>query len=310
MSQILELRIPEKNILNKKIEDILVNLWYRLNSQGGYIFYEETDFLSFGAIRISICDYKQWKKITSSSGGLRNKFDIDKQNETIRALKKKFWWYIYNDWRNWAYISWWEDNNYTIIERSCGLAYHKFKFNYIRARSMATGIEDLDENIPLVMLQIVPSSNFWNLIVPFLVSMVEDFLKTFFTRYLEYSEKINLYNWEKIEKHFSIWELTKISKREMIISEIIASRYNFQNIPDIKKAYKNYLKINIEWIWKDNIWVLEEIIQKRHMIIHEAEFYLLTKEQIWKYIECIHLIWESLVTFIEKQDQIRLDLDK
>lgn len=312
MSQILELRIPGKKILNKKIEDILLNLWYSLASQGEYVFYEKTDFLSFGAIRLSIHDYKKWRKITSSSGGLRNKFDIDKQNETIRVLKKSFWGYIYNDWSSWTYIQWWEDSDYTTLERACGLAYHKFNFNYIRALTMINevGLEEGDKDMPLFLMQTRPSWNFWNLVVPFLVSITEDFLKTFFTRYIQYSAKELLNKQEKIEKYFNIWELLKISEKEMKISEIISSRYNFQNISDIKKAYKVYLKINIEWIWGENLSILEEIIERRHKIIHEAEFYILTKTEIQKYTECIKNIWESLINFLEQRDKIRLDLDK
>lgn len=313
MSQTLELRIPNKKIPHKNLVEILLFLGYKQwQSKNDYIFYEQTDFLSFGAIHLSIQLYKNGIKIRTDSGGLRNKFDIDKQNETIRTLKKQFWGYVYNDWTPWTYIQWWENKDYTQLERACGLAYHKFQLNCMRAMVIGNdaGISMWDADMPLIYLQMTKEWNYWNLIIPFLISITEDFLKTFFVRYLQYSQDLNIDKSEKIEKHFTVWEIIQIANKEKNFSEIIASRYNFQNISDIKKAYKQYLKLNLEWIWKDNITLLQEIIEKRHKIIHEAEFYILTKEQIWTYTECIRSIWKALIEFIEKWDWIRLDFNQ
>lgn len=319
MSQTLELRIKEK-ISKYKLCKEIDRLWYKKNGPNEYFYYEEKDFKSLWAIRLSytIWDWKTF--ITTTSGWLRYFWDIEKQNDTIRQLKKTFWGYLYNDWTEWTYIQWWEKTKLKTIERACWLSYHKFYTWMCRAIVIKWAIKwDMKEYMPWIS-EYFPDWNIALMTIPFLVSITEDFLKTFLSRYIEYSKSYIKLGDKKIDRKFKISEIEDIYAQKKSVWELISNQYNFQNLKSINEAYTTYWNLNIFTIlnkkkklksgkYYNLLTVLTDVISKRHRIIHEAEFIHVTKDELSDYIEVFFLVWKEITNYYNKEYWYKFDLN-
>ncbi|MDD3144754.1 MAG: hypothetical protein PHV23_01440 [Candidatus Gracilibacteria bacterium] len=318
MSLTIDLIIKKKisyNLLVKTIKDF----GFRKNGRETYFFYEEKDFLSFSSIELYIHFSDNNTEIHTRTSGLRYSYDIEKQKEIIKILKNKFGGYIKNDWP----LNSWKDVNYSAIERACGLSYHKFQMSKMRVLRMIHGLkDDIDDEEYFYFISLMdPSSNYINLIIPFLISSLEDFLKTFFIRYLNYSKISKLDNENKIDKRLSYNELIKISNGDLTLGELISEKYNFQNIKNINEAYKEFTGYKFTDIINKKRKVesgkfynlkneLNRIIELRHTIIHEAEYIHITKKELIDIYDVVFKCGEEFVKYIEEKENIKLDLNK
>ncbi len=248
-----------------------------------------------------------------------NSFDIDYQNETLRKLKKKFWWYVLDpDSKTYGYITWHDDVVLKPIERACWLAYHHY-YGWIMKTYIITTSLTIEEYMPYFSQSSV-DENIANLIIPSFVSIFEDFMKTFFTRYLTYDVS-HMNKERKIDKKLSFEEIEKIQKWEISISHIIADSINFQNLEGLNKAYRDYIWIELHKKMNINIkcksWnqlnlysELDKIIKKRHRIIHKAEFIYINKKELLDYIDVFDKIWNVFIDYFFTQRGFRFDLNK
>lgn len=320
MSQILELRIWKK-INSKTLESKIQLFWFKRIQKNEFYFYEEKDFLSLWFIHLTI-NYEENRTIISThSSWLRYFYDIEQQNNIIRQLKKIYGWYLYNDWEKWVYIKWWEHTKLNVLERSCGLAYHKYYWLLMRALGISQNLKETANEDLWYITKMMPENNISLLNIPFLVSWLEDFLKTFFIRYVNYSKSYSKNKEIKIDRKLSLDELEKVYNNEITIWDLISEKYNFQNLNSVISAYREYCDLDFNNVlnkkrkiksWKFyNLYnELKHVIYIRHKIIHEAEYIFISKAKILDYIYIFFLIWEEIVNYYEKKYNYRLDLNK
>ena len=250
------------------------------NEIARYYFFEETDYKSWSGVSLSI--YKKDENLTvfTHTPVGRSFFDLEHQNYTVRILKKFFGGTFITDEGKERYMQ-----NIgkppTPPQAGCHLAYHRFGINILKAyhyfdsrnfpndQSEKTGILDIDEMNPRLL------SN--NLLIPFLISILEDYFKSTYVVLLKYSDKK-----EGVIKNSRIPPngLIKIASNTATVEETIAESLSFQNITSICQNFKNLdSKLEIAGILrkpyrKRKISLfesLEEFVGRRHKFIHQAE---------------------------------------
>ena len=161
----------------------------------------------------------------------------------------------------------------------------------------------------------------YNSLVPFLISALEHFFRELFVVLVEFDafgkeeiKKIKLKDtreFNTIEDIFNIRnELTKLERE-------IAKGFNFQNLDRINDTFKKFLKIDIRAILSvkkkvltKNVFLateLEELIERRHWIIHHFGFSSDTDRT--KYIYFLNLtncIIDTMIDFLEEQRSMKI----
>lgn len=114
-----------------------------------------------------------------------------------------------------------------------------------------------------------------------------------------------------IEDVFNIKnELTKLERE-------IAKGYNFQNLDRINETFKKFLKIDIRAILsikkkviEKNVFLateLEELIERRHWIIHHFGFSSDTdKEKYIYFLNLTNSIIDTIIEFLEQQKKMKI----
>jgi len=166
----------------------------------------------------------------------------------------------------------------------CYLAFQRFKLNigkakiYLQNRSFiqdysATGLSFLDNLNPKIL------SN--NLLLPYLVSVLEDYFKSTYIVLLKYSN-----NKEKILKdnnRISTKNLIRIANNQVSLEEAISENISFQNIELVSKHFQKLdTNIDLKGILskpfrnrKTKLFEsLNELVQLRHKFIHKSEMSL------------------------------------
>ncbi len=320
MSQKLELRILKK-INIKTLEKKIKEFWFKKVEKNTFFYFEKKDFLSLWWIHLDFQLLEDRTIISTYSSGLRYKYDIDIQNGIIRKLKSIYGGHIYNDWSNGTYIKWW-DINLLIVERACWLSYHKYYELLMRALLIAWNLNSEKSNKDLGYIsKMMPENNITLLIIPFLVSWFEDFLKTFFIRYFNYSNNYkNKLKW-KIDRKLNLEELDNLYNQKISIWDIVSRKFNFQNLSSIIEAYRDYCDLDFKKIINKrrklnsgkfyNLYdTLSRIIEIRHKLIHEAEYIFIWKDKIEDYIDVFLKIWEEIVKYYKNKYWYKFDLNE
>lgn len=210
----------------------------------------------------------------------RSKTDRDIQNHTIRELRKRFGGYFVTDYGKNRYFR--DDAPYIEkAEGGCYEAYSRFRSNLVRMRVYAinqpfdkedwyplTKIEDLDSMNPKIVAT--------NLIVPILVSIVEDYFRSSYVALLKYCDRR-----EQIFKKSRITstELMSLSSGEITVEEAVSCWRSFQNLTKVQSAFRE-IDANIDIHrslarpykrHKESPYgAITRIIEHRHEIIHGA----------------------------------------
>ena len=134
----------------------------------------------------------------------------------------------------------------------------------------------------IYMQSMEPSLVVYNAMFPFLVSLIEFMFKESFIIMIRYDDKAQGII-AKDNFKVPLDDVFKISSGKILIEDVIAGNFTFQNLGQVNKAYKTYLTIDIANIFSKKRKVgsnfyriyqkIEEIIQIRHSIIHHFGFY-------------------------------------
>jgi len=325
MSIDLELRIP-KHIIKKEIEDVLIPMGWVVNPkyENCYTWYHMDNYQSIRGVWLYLKYYSSEKKttttITTSTSAGRSYEDLFTQNNTLKILKKIYGGYIYNPQTGTrSYIT----NDIPKLqasEKALGFVYSAFHDNLLKTSII---IEDVPEQILLADSYIAELNKELlrnNMIVPFLVTTLETFLKYTFIRYLETNESARDQVFKKNDKiHFS--KLKSLLEGQISISSLETENYNFQNLISANEAFKKYLEIDLFEIlntskkFNKRIVVLREVITKmldsRHKFIHEGIIdYKLSRAEMEKYIFCLNSFGELFVDRLLILKNLRIDFKK
>ena len=155
-----------------------------------------------------------------------------------------------------------------------------------------------------------PSIVLYNSLLPFSVSIIEYFFGATFEIMIKYDEKAQQIIEDENLKVL-LKDVVSVKKGELSIESIVARDFTFQNLGHVNKAFRKYLAIDILKALSKRKKIgtrvfrmrekLEEIISRRHLMIHHFSFdYTFTKEEFIQALDVIEVCVRLVVQSIEK----------
>lgn len=252
----------------------------------------------------------------------RSREDLDMQNNVIRTLRSHFGGSVYDPQEGkYAYLP--NDiPKLSVAEKRCGFVYGRFHNNL----GMATmAVSDLNPQFSK-MKHIFDDMDYYdknvltnNLVIVFLVSILEVFLKDLFVSYVETQPVVQEKIYAKTSK-IDYPTLRELLERKRSLAEVEADLYTFQNISSANVAFNTYMNINLFNVWDRKKKIdrkfynvregIIELLSLRHKIIHTA--YIDTdidRRKLVRYHTIVRGAGNLIVESLEKQG-FRIDLEK
>lgn len=251
-------------------------------------------------------------------------FDLEKQNATVRTIRKKFGGKFYNDHFG--------HNRYNIIEKvqstpaSRGiyavcirLEGELDKLEHALPDEMAKAFmtpqgEITDKNDVTGILKFMkrqdPSRVVYNALVPFLVAVLEHFFRETFEILLKYSPKAQTLL-ESQNRKLTYSEAKAISNGELALERVVSSWFSFQNIDSIQKTFKEVHGIDVQKALRKRkkvrdrlpelMTALQNLIGARHGVVHHFSIDRdLDKEGFLQLLHLVRAILEVMGDEVEK----------
>ncbi|MBL7128650.1 MAG: hypothetical protein ISS16_06660 [Ignavibacteria bacterium] len=270
-----------KGINPKELEEFLILLGFTKISKSYYFYYDQKNYTTLSGIDLTIDkDKNNILCIHQHSLAFCSNADLEKINKTAKYLSKFFGGKFHSDLGTRRYIPK-EESGIDLkgAEGGCYIAYSNFQQNMKRLElytgsaefkisTIKLGIPQLDSMNP----EIVSS----HLVIPFLVSIIEDYFKSCYIALLKglpNEKKESLYKSHKIYPD----DLIKVGNIEMSLEEAITKGMTFQNIDKIINHFKelddklkldSFLKRPYRNRNQDHYLFLSKIFNQRHEIIH------------------------------------------
>ena len=324
----------------KDLSDYLKNLgfvrcghfWDWPKGTLNYLWFDHVDFRSIDGVSADIYPVRNEEKgITGNECALhvRNLYsaswhDVKMLNDVLKGAKKRFGGTIKGDYGTNKYAPLWKDDS-TPMSRGISTIYHhvtqtisavKLSLPDPYIQSPPPTGKKIDEFIEFTKT-LDPSRIIYNGLVPFAVSMFEYFFSQTFQVLIAYDEfALKRRSSYKLKVEFET--VLELQNKSRTLESIIAESYTFQNLDQLKKAFKEWLGIDVRNIlYKkkkigDSVRFLEnrvsEIIQYRHGIVHHfAIDKTLTKEGYIHILEAIEKAISEFIIFVEKKYGLRID---
>lgn len=272
-----------------------------LGTSSQYHWFNYEDYKSIYGVELSIYIIDSTIHVETRTNISRSYYDLVHQNKTIKLLRKYFGGIFITDAGKGRYLHP-NSNPPSPSASGCHLAFTSFGSNLIRvhqyidnrdfgiAKKEKTGIYWLDQYNPGLF------SN--NLILPFLVSIFEDYWKTTYIALLRYSE-----NKESVLKSnkISAERLVEISQGILSVEEGFANSISFARVSMVCKHFSTLdRKLNFASVLmkpyrrrKKNLFEsLEEMTEIRNQIIHEASYPTILED---RYIEDLLFILHDAI---------------
>lgn len=287
MSYRSESPLPKETKLNDVIEFVQILGYEKISGYEykrihflEFEYFEKTDYQSFSGIQLTICkNEKQEATVLTSTPFGRSYHDLTYQNFTIRQIQKRFGGSFITDYGRGRYFR--PKGRPAVPQASgCYLAFQRFGNGLIRAdlylkfRSFAEPWNNpkavkMDEHNPVAL------SN--NLLLPYLVSIMEDYFRSTFVALLKYSERK-----ESFLKNTRIFPdyLIEISSGKLSVEEGLSQTLSFQNIVSICQHFKFLepkLDLNVALRKpyhhrKQSLFEsLEDLTARRHGFVHKGK---------------------------------------
>jgi hypothetical protein len=340
MNMSIEITLYTKSATKKKlVDELLLHNFYRAdgifdssNDSNGFMWFETKNYESFVGVEANVrkateeerekYNCSEWilHTRTRSSGSQKDK---EKQNIIIKHIRKLFGGTFYNDWYGAnIYTNLIDYPELTAPERGFYLMqnniHNKISSLQYSLKHMPDNLLNLDldklkndKSYLMFLKSIEPSLVVYNAMFPFLVSLIEFMFKESFLIMIRYDNKAQgIIAKENIKVPLD--DVFKISSGKMLIEEVIAGNFTFQNLGQVNKAYKTYLNIDIAKILSKKRKVgnnfyrvyqeIEDIIQIRHSIIHHFGFYTdINKEKFINSLKTIEIALEMFLQDLEER---------
>jgi hypothetical protein len=281
-----------------------------------YFWYSFNDYESFAGVEATIFKASDENKerykcsdwiLHTRSKAFGSRIDKQKQNEIIREARRHFGGSFINDWYG--------TNTYTVLddypdqtpaERGLVILYENIqnKLNSLKncleeyENPISTNLKSMTDNTFAEIIRMQdPSLVLYNSLLPFCISLLEYFFGETFLILIKYDIRAKkVIASENIK--IPLQEVLLIQKGEASIEDFITKSFNFQNLDQINKAYLKFLGIDILNILSKKKKIgnrfirlnkkVEEIIQRRHQMIHQFTFdFTFQKEDI---LECLNIV--------------------
>ncbi len=318
-----------KGTISSDVKEFLLLLGFKRGKKGSfsgtlgtpYYYYKDDDYRHITGLYTEIYwdtkdkeQLKLWTRTTNS----RSKFDSDFHNYTIKQIRKRFGGYFVSDYGRNRYFQF----DGPAREKSEAGAYRAFSLffeNIQRADRFIDFANLLDENNHKIHgIDFIDNHNprilSANVLVPFLVSAIEDYFRSLYIALLRYSPiRERIVQSAKLQGP----EIVSIDKGDLTVIEAVAKWMNFQDMSKVNAAFKDLSsKYDIYGILqrpygrrRESLWdTLNRIIHQRHALIHRAELQTeytparlksdirLVEKSMWKiYAELIkHHKWHAV----------------
>jgi len=263
------------------VEEFVQLLGYKKNDTGEYIFFERNHFLSLYGVMVKIIktpDKQTHVQIRTHI--YSNKYDIDYFNNTAKQLRKRFGGYFRSDFGKNRYISV-KTIDRAGAEAGCYIAFNNFQSSISLADIYTKRIK-FDKHSPPIgevpeLDKYNPSIISNNMVIPFLVSILEEYYRFSYISILRYSDRKDIV----LKKaRINNEDLFSISERVMSVEAAVSRRKSFQNMNRINENFRDLDKnLDIHGILskpfrkqKDSLFKsMEDLIEKRHRLVHISE---------------------------------------
>jgi hypothetical protein len=246
-----------------------------------FFWFDDTDYRSTAGVEITIFPVRDSERRSGHSEWaihVRNTYsaswhDVEMLNNILRTGRKKFGGDIFGDHGKNRYAPLWEDTS-TAISRGFAWVYSMTHDN-ISSVSYALPSElDLgkgDTELDNILRSSDPTRVIYNALVPFLISMLEFYLKNTFIIALKYDSTAR----DKIGD-FRRKAIAEGTPGENITEEAIADSISFQDLRNVRRAFRKWLIVDIKQPLtlsastpEDSLWRrLGDLIKYRHDVIH------------------------------------------
>ena len=247
-----------------------------------YFWFEELDYKSWSGVELAIYVDFEDAHLTVSTRSVvaRSYFDLVHQNRTISALRKRFGGNLTTDGGHGRYLHP-KHGAPPPAASGCHLSYSRFGSNLIKALHYLQSLQfpnEQDRNQrPLFMAELDPRTLSNNMTISFLVSIIEDYLKSTFIALLKYSHQK-----EKFLRGVRLQgdQLARIANREISVEAMVAETLSFQRISVACKHFQaidgeldlaGVLRRPFRRRQKNLFDSLEELVDRRHDFVHRAK---------------------------------------
>jgi hypothetical protein len=294
-----------------EVEEFLHYLGYDKVRKGSFYYFESKDYLSITGVLATIKTANDNQlHVFLRAQIFASNTDIVHFNKTAMQLRKRFGGYFVSDFGRNRYIHDVKTDRVK-AEAGCHQAYTNFENNittaiiyteYARFDVQYPPIgefPEIDESNPTII------SN--NLVVPFLVSLAEEYFRSSFIALLKYSDKK-----DSILKNSRIFsdDLIGISEQILTVEEAVARSKSFQNIDKIASNFKDLdQRLDIGGILKkpyrrrkETLYTsMDNLFEQRHSQIHRNQIRLdYTNDKLQRDIDNLKIsIERSYLHFID-----------
>jgi hypothetical protein len=286
-------------------------------------WFDSVDYRSSVGVEITIYPVTdEEKKYTDNSWVIHVRnvysatwYDVNMLNTILRIGRKKFGGDILGDYGKNRYATLWDDQS-TPMSRGLFWVRDMAKNNLdsvIHRLPDETLTPDGNDELAKFLRRLDPSRTIYNGLVPFLVSIVEFYLKNIFIIVLKYDPEAN----SKIAEHSQKVNFSDLME-DKSLEALVAENYTFQNLRQVKKAFYEWLNIDVEHLlsqpksrvsagntlWKN----VDELIKYRHDIIHHLGVDSnLSRKDFIKLTKMTEKILDSLLAYLIKKYGIILE---
>lgn len=249
-------------------------------SQGEYSWFETRDYKSYSGVELGISSNDDGAIVVETrSTSSRSHWDLLQQNRTIRMLRRLFGGTFKTDVGRSRYFPS-EGKPPSPAAAGCHLAFQRFGGGLIRASYLLesrhfseqwkkrTGLEVIDSMNPRLL------SN--NLLIPYLVAILEEYFKSTFVAILRYSDRRRaIFHNARLTAD----NLVDISSANTSVEEAFAETLSFQRISKICQHFKT-LDPDLDLVGtlrkpfrrrRESLFdSLEAMTEQRHALIHNA----------------------------------------
>lgn len=244
-------------------------------------WFDEKDYRSWSGVELGIYQRGSTVTVDTQTSAARSYYDLEHQNRTIRLVRKHFGGTFHTDEGSGRYFHS-ESDPPAPAASGCHLAFQRFGSNlitghvYYMRRNFTgpqprapSGIYVLDKHNPWII------SN--NLLLPFIVAIIEDYWKSTYVALLRYSDKK-----EAVLKagRLTAEQIAAVSEGATTVEQAFAETLSFQRVTmackhflllDPKLDFAGVLRKPYRQRKKSLCESLEEMTELRHEIIHRAE---------------------------------------
>lgn len=244
-----------------------------------YYWFDQTDYRSYSGIELSLSKDSDGQFVVGMcSPASRSYYDIKQQNRAIRSLKRHFGGTFVTDAGKGRYFHP-EGGPPTPAQAGCHLAFQNFGAMLVKVDFYLMNREFSDKQWkytgkPAFLASMNPRILSNNLLLPYLVSVLEDYFKSTFVPLLRYSDRKEAF---LRGTRLSSEHLLKLSCGESSVEEVIAETLSFQRLSAICHHFKELEpKLDLAAVLrkpyrkrkKSLFETLEELVLRRHAFVH------------------------------------------